>query len=230
MTTAIATPTATPVAAAPPPPEKPASIAPDDALVINLRDLGITAAGPELVRLFTEFCNRNCQRLWQYELTSAGEIIATPPMHHPSDGHETKTFSRLDFWTDDYGGVARGSNSAFQMPVTGDVLCPDASWTSPAKWNAHPHIVGDSHPFCPDFVVEIRSTYGNLAPLHAKMRLYIQNGTLLGWLIDARNRRVYIYRAGQPEPELLDNPTTLSGEDVLPGFEFAVARWIFEQR
>ena len=224
MTTA----TATPVAAAPPP-EKHTSIAPDDALVINLRDLGITAAGPELVRLFTKFCNRNRHSLWQYELTSAGEIIAMPPVHHPSDGYETKMATRLDLWTDDYDGAARSSNSAFRMPVTGDVLCPDASWTSQAKWDAHPHIVGNSHPFCPEFVVEIRSTYDNLAPIHAKMRLYIRNGALLGWLIDARNRRVYIYRAGQPEPELLDNPAMLSGEDVLPGFEFAVGRWIFER-
>ena len=218
--------TATPVAAAPP--EEYTSIAPDDALVINLRDLGITAAGAELERLFTEFCNRNRHSLWQYELTPAGEIIAMPPVHHPSDGYEGKAFSRLDFWTDDYGGEARSSSSAFHMPVTGGVLCPDASWTSQSRWDAHPHIVGDAHPFCPDFVVEIRSTYDNLAPLHAKMRLYIRNGALLGWLIDARNRRVYIYRAGQPEPELLDSPATLSGEGVLPGFTFEVARWIFD--
>ena len=77
--------------------------------------------------------------------------------------------------------------------------------------------------------MEIRSTYDNLAPLHAKMRLYIQNGALLGWLIDARNRRVYIYRAGRPEPEAVDNPSILSGEDVLPGFAFEVARWIFDR-
>ena len=61
------------------------------------------------------------------------------------------------------------------------------------------------------------------------MRLYIQNGALLGWLIDARNRRVYIYRAGRPEPEAVDNPAILSGEDVLPGFTFEVARWIFDR-
>ena len=78
-------------------------------------------------------------------------------------------------------------------------------------------------------MIEIRSTSDNLAPLHAKMRLYIQNGALLGWLIDARNRRVYVYRAGEPEPELLEDPATLSGEDVLPDFTFDVARWIFDR-
>ena len=61
------------------------------------------------------------------------------------------------------------------------------------------------------------------------MRLYIQNGALLGWLIDARNRHVYIYRAAHPEPELLEDPATLSGDEVLPGFTFDVARWIFNR-
>ena len=53
---------------------------------------------------------------------------------------------------------------------------------------------------------KIRSTSDNLAPLHAKMRLYIQNGALLGWLIDARNRRVYIYRTGQAEAGVAGKP------------------------
>ena len=201
---------------------------PERALVINPKHLGISATGRELEKLFVNFCNRNSGSIWQFELSPEGEIVVMPPVHHPSDGHESKTFSRLDIWTDDNGGEARNSNSAFKMP-DGGILVPDASWTSQEKWDAHPHIVGDAHPFCPDFVVEIRSTYDNLAPLHAKMRLYMQNGVLLGWLIDARNRQVYIYRAGQNEPERLDNPATLSGEDVLPGFTFDVARWIFDR-
>jgi hypothetical protein len=34
--------------------------------------------------------------------------------------------------------------------------------------------------------------------------------------------RVGQYRAGQPEPQLLEDPETLDGEDVLPGFIFPV--------
>ena len=201
---------------------------PENALVIDPRHLGISATGRELEELFVNFCNKNSDSAWQFELSPEGEIIVMPPVHHPSDDYENQSATRLTLWTDDYGGQARGSNAAFQMP-NGGVLVPDASWTSQEKWDAHPHIVGDAHPFCPDFVVEIRSTFDNLAPLQAKMRLYMQNGALLGWLIDARNRRVYLYRAGQDEPERLDDPVTLSGEDVLPGFTFDVARWIFDR-
>ena len=57
----------------------------------------------------------------------------------------------------------------------------------------------------------------NTEPLRAKMREYMENQACLGWLIDRKNRKVEIYRQGR-DVEVLDNPTTLSGEDVLPGF------------
>ncbi|MEK0189364.1 Uma2 family endonuclease, partial [Microcoleus anatoxicus] len=50
-----------------------------------------------------------------------------------------------------------------------------------------------------------------------KMREYIANGAILGWLIDRKNQKVEIYRQNQ-DVEILDSPSTLSGEDVLPGF------------
>ena len=202
---------------------------PDNALVIDPSHLGISATGRELEKLFVDFCHKNSGSIWQFELSLDGVMIITSPSYHPKDGHESKLAAVLTLWADGARGEARGSNSAFRMP-NGGVLVPDASWTSQEKWDAHPHIAGDAHPFCPDFVVEIRSTSDNLEPLQAKMRLYIQNGALLGWLIDARNRRVYVYRVGQDEPERLDNPETLSGEYVLPGFAFDVARWIFRPR
>jgi Uma2 family endonuclease len=49
------------------------------------------------------------------------------------------------------------------------------------------------------------------------MHEYIANKARLGWLIDRKNKKVEIYRQSQ-DVEILDRPTTLSGEDVLPGF------------
>ena len=49
------------------------------------------------------------------------------------------------------------------------------------------------------------------------MKEYIDKQIKLGWLINPKTRHVEIYRQGQAV-ELLDSPTTLSGEDVLPGF------------
>jgi len=56
-----------------------------------------------------------------------------------------------------------------------------------------------------------------LQPLKTKMQEYIDNGALLGFLIDRKNRQVYIYRLGVAA-ECLDNPATVSGNSILPGF------------
>jgi Uma2 family endonuclease len=53
------------------------------------------------------------------------------------------------------------------------------------------------------------------------MQEYIDNGARLGWLIDPIDKRVYVYCPGQPV-ESLDDPATLSGGPVLPGFVLQV--------
>ena len=62
------------------------------------------------------------------------------------------------------------------------------------------------------------------------MQLWMDGGARLGWLIDPANRQVYIYRAGQPEPEVLEDPETLDGEEVMPGFSFGVRQYIFDMQ
>ncbi|MBV6622039.1 MAG: Uma2 family endonuclease [Rivularia sp. (in: Bacteria)] len=51
------------------------------------------------------------------------------------------------------------------------------------------------------------------------MQEYMENGARLGWLINVEAKQVEIYRQGK-DVEILENPTTLSGEDILPGFLF----------
>ena len=58
--------------------------------------------------------------------------------------------------------------------------------------------------------------------LQSKMVEYVENGAQLGWLIDHYRPAVYIYRPGE-RVKRLDNPTTISGDSVLPGFVFNVA-------
>jgi Uma2 family endonuclease len=72
-------------------------------------------------------------------------------------------------------------------------------------------------PLCPDFVVEIRSPSDPLSSVQEKMQEYLDNGARLGWLIDPHGRLVNVYRPNQPV-ERLENPATLSGDPVLPGF------------
>lgn len=58
--------------------------------------------------------------------------------------------------------------------------------------------------------------------LREKMRDYLSQGVVLGWLIDPRSKAVEVYRPGR-EPEPLTAPKSLPGEDVLPGFTLDLA-------
>ena len=60
-----------------------------------------------------------------------------------------------------------------------------------------------------------------------KVNLFLAHGTRLAWVINPSRRLVTIYRLGQT-PETLHDPETLHGEDVLPGFVFAVRERIFD--
>ena len=49
------------------------------------------------------------------------------------------------------------------------------------------------------------------------MREYIDNGAMLGWLIDPITRRIWVYWPNQAV-EVLEEPEALSGDPELPGF------------
>ncbi|TRT70426.1 Uma2 family endonuclease, partial [Microcystis sp. M_QC_C_20170808_M3Col] len=71
-------------------------------------------------------------------------------------------------------------------------------------------------PLSPDFVIELMSASDNIETARKKMQEYY-NGTRLGWLINRKTREVEIYRQGQAV-EILTNPESLSGENILPEF------------
>jgi len=58
----------------------------------------------------------------------------------------------------------------------------------------------------------------NLKDTQNKLEEYVETGVRLGWLINPKTRQVEIfYRPGKTK-EILDSPSNLSGEDVLPYF------------
>jgi Uma2 family endonuclease len=113
------------------------------------------------------------------------------------------------------------SSTGFTLS-TGAERAPDASWMKLERWNSLSEEQQEKFvPICPDFVVELRSASDNLKPLQEKMPEYMEeDGIQLGWLIDRKNRKVYIFYIYRPgiAVECLDNPVSLSGETVLPGF------------
>ncbi len=171
---------------------------------------------PITTEQFEQLCAAN--RELKLERSANGDLIIMPPTGGGTGKRNLKISQQLANWTDADGtGIAFDSSTGFQLPNGGD-RSPDASWIPLTKWNAlTPEQQEKFLPLAPDFVVELRSASDSLKPLQEKMEEYRDNGTRLGWLIDPKNRQVAIYRPHQ-ETELLENPATLSGEDVLPGF------------
>ena len=66
-------------------------------------------------------------------------------------------------------------------------------------------------------MVELRSPSDRLADVREKIGEYRAQGARLGWLIDPKRKVVEVYRPNR-RMATLAAPTTLSGEDVLPGF------------
>ncbi|MEH2419555.1 MAG: Uma2 family endonuclease [Nostoc sp.] len=159
------------------------------------------------------------------ERTADGELIVNPPTGWETGERNRSLTGQLDRWYEENEdlGKAFDSSTGFILP-NGATRSPDASWVSRERWQAlTPEQKGTFPNICPDFVVELRSSSDRLGSLQTKMKEYIDNGALLGWLIDPQQRRVEIYRPGLAV-EVLENPTELSSEAVLPGFMLNLRR------
>ncbi len=75
-----------------------------------------------------------------------------------------------------------------------------------------------------DLVVEIQSPSSRRQTTQDKIREYLDRGVRMIWIVDPEARTVTVYR--QPgEGRLLWHDATLTGEEVLPGFQCHVAEF-----
>lgn len=159
------------------------------------------------------------------ERTAEGELIVNPPTGWETGERNSKISGELYIWWRNAGepGKTFESSTGFTLS-NGANRSPDASWVSQERWDAlTPEQKRTFANICPDFVVELRSNSDTLKSLREKMQEYLENGSVLGWLIDPKNRKVEVYRLGL-EVEILSNPTELSGEEILPGFVLNMRR------
>jgi len=164
---------------------------------------------------FYEFCQQN--RDFRIERHASGELVIMSPTGSETEERNFDLIGQLWAWVkQDQTGVGFGSSGGFTLP-NGAVKSPDAAWIKRDRWEAIPvELRKKFAPICPEFVIELRSESDSLKVLQDKMEEYLDNGTLVGWLIDRKQRKVYIYRPNTTVEEL-DNPTTLS-DPLLPGF------------
>lgn len=171
---------------------------------------------------FFEFCMRH--KDLRIERTSEGDLLIMTPTGGTTGRRNANLNMNVGIWAEKDGtGVVFDSSTNFKLP-NGSVRSPDVSWVRGERWDA---LTSDEQevfpPLCPDFVIELRSRTDSLAALKRKMEEYLANGAQLGWLIDPKSRCVFVYRLGQTV-ERLDDPQTIAGDPLLPGFVLDVTR------
>ncbi len=169
---------------------------------------------------FHGFCAAN--RDLRIERDRHGNLITMAPAASSSGYGNTELVWHFKSWAKKRGlrGVF-GESAGFKLP-NGAIRAPDVAWVRPERLKGLTKKQWDEFaPLCPDFVLELRSPSDSLRVLREKMEEYMEQGAQLGWLLDPKTRRVSIYRPGEPV-ETLDDPVTISGEPVLPGFTLNV--------
>jgi Uma2 family endonuclease len=193
----------------------------------------IALAIPRGVRLqvpdddFFNLCRANPEL--RLERTDDGVVEILTPTSGGAGARNAEITAQLVAWAKANGeGIAFDSSTGFRLPG-GATRSPDASWVRRDRWTALTEREKERQfaPLCPDFVIELRSRSDKAASLQKKMRMFIAQGARLGWLIDPIVGRVEIHRPGRAV-EILDQPTTLSGEDVLPGFTLDLKGILFD--
>jgi len=191
--------------------EQPTAAATLDRVVLHLRPaLDMTD------EQFFLFCQQNGDL--RIERTAQGDLIVMPPAGWATGYRNAEITMQFSAWAKQDGtGIATDSSTGFKLP-NGAERSPDAAWVRRVRLAALTREDKEKFlPLCPDFVLELRSPTDKLAIVQAKMAEYIANGAQLGWLLDPQERRVHVYRPGV-EVEVLENPESVSGDPLLPGF------------
>lgn len=152
-----------------------------------------------------------------------GNIFIVPPLATETGGMELDAAFYVKLWANKNGGEAFSSSTGFTLP-NGAVRSPDVFWISPDRYNALSR--GELKRYarvCPEFVMEIRSESDRLKTLKEKMTEYMENGALLGYLIDPVEQKVYVYHVNKEVEVITDFSGHLSGYDVMPGFELPLS-------
>ena len=152
------------------------------------------------------------------ERTAEGDLLLMPPTGGGTSNRNSEINRQLGNWARrDGSGMPFDSSGGFKLP-NGAMRSPDAAWMPRSRLEQFSAAQIERFiPACPDFVLELCSPTDTMADLHAKLREYLANGARLGLLLDPETRRVFVYRPDAPV-EQLDDPATVAGDPVLPGF------------
>ena len=156
---------------------------------------------------FQRFCEQ--YENFRVEYTAEGELLVMPPTDPKTSKQNSWITYQLTGWAvSSLKSLPTESSGGFHLP-NGARFAPDAAWISDERL-----VLKRA---CPEFVVELLSPCDSVKKTHAKMLEWIENGALLGWMINPRAQSVTIFRPDR-EPETLIGLTELAGEGPVAGF------------
>jgi Uma2 family endonuclease len=166
---------------------------------------------------FFEFASQMNEN--RIERDNQGNIFIMPPVGFESGIFENDAAFYVKQWALTNGGKGINSNIGFILP-NNSMRSPDAGWISDERYKEIPKDERKKFPrICPEFIMEIRSQSDRIKTLKEKMEEYMENGALLGFLIDPVEQKAYVYRTEHEVEVVTDFSGFLSGYNVMPGFE-----------
>jgi Uma2 family endonuclease len=150
------------------------------------------------------------------ELSRTGELIVMTPAFPISGKQNADLVIQVGMWNKQtkLGEVFDSSTGYDFTAIGGGKPSPDVSWIEKSRLEGIS--LEKFLAVVPDFIIELRSTTDRLSDVRKKMLEYQRLGVRLGLLINPQDKEVEIYRQAQ-EPEILESPTLVSCEAVLPG-------------
>jgi len=161
-----------------------------------------------------------------FERSPEGALEISPPPGTPSGRRGGRIFAQILQWSDDAeNGESFPSGTGFSLSI-GSARDADAAWLSNERLRDADTDSEGIWKVCPDLIVEVRSRGQTVLRQREKMQEWMASGARLGWLIDVytEDGEVWVYRQGDSEPERLERPDSLSGEDVAEGLTVDLTR------
>ena len=159
----------------------------------------------------------------RYELHS-GEKVEMPPSKARQTVISARMIIYLGHFVEENGlGIVSSSDGGFIVSKE-DFYAPDAAFYSKERL---PDGVPDDDYFrvAPDLAVEVVSASDEHSA-HHKARRYLDLGVRIVWVVYPKRRAVDVYTPTEGGFTVLEvkDDGTLTGGDILPGFELPVAR------
>lgn len=158
----------------------------------------------------------------RYELIR-GKLIIMPPAGAPRGDYAMSLGARMRIFAEDNDlGKVFAAETGFVLEREPDMVrAPDVAFVKTERIGVQGLPFG-FYPGQPDLAVEIVSPNDRAGDVQDKIQDWLTHGTLLVWVVEPKTQTVTVYRPDGSAQVLLSEDK-LSGEDVMPGFEFDIA-------